>query len=296
MMTTTVVLQGPRGSPSSAWRSRRGRPITPPFGSNGARSAWAPSACSDGVRCRRSRHRLSARAPATSRWVAWWRAPRRPSASVIECSFPARAALPTCAAFGGAAARLLRARGRVTNVDDPVKRPCFALVLRPRATRSRQAMESEAGGSSVMPECARSTAGPARGLRRGEPTWSGRTTRCAPRVRAAIACDRPDDPRRDYQTIYDVSGDSALVELLGRLAAARSCSPASTPARSESPSRRLLMNAAFASPPSGSRKIFASSTGSSRAGSPRSTGPLPTGCRSIARPWRAPRRSGSRGV
>lgn len=120
--------------------------------------------------------------------------------------------------FGGAAARLLVPAARVTNVDDLGEEA----VLLALAATARHALASGDGkpaeliiGHGVLGRLLARLAVCAG----GEPVvWENNPVR-ASGARGYRVIDPKDDPRKDYQTIYDVSGDSALLStLLGRLA------------------------------------------------------------------------------
>lgn len=126
--------------------------------------------------------------------------------------------------FGGAAARLVVAASRVTRIDAPGAKQMLGEkgVLLALAATAYHALASGDGrpaeliiGHGVLGRLLARLAV----LAGGTPVvWENNPARAAGAVGYRVV-DPNDDPRKDYRSIYDVSGDATLVDsLIGRLA------------------------------------------------------------------------------
>lgn len=120
--------------------------------------------------------------------------------------------------FGGAASRLVVPAARVIRIDEDLGEAGVLLAL------AATAQHALAGGDARPAELIVGHGVLGRLLARlavcagGSPTvWENNPLRQGGATGYRVV-DPADDPRRDYRTIYDVSGDSALIEtLIGRL-------------------------------------------------------------------------------
>lgn len=120
--------------------------------------------------------------------------------------------------FGGAASRLVVPAARVIRIDEELGEAGVLLAL------AATAMHALAGGDGRPAELIVGHGVLGRLLARlavcsgGSPTvWENNPLRQGGATSYRVV-DPADDPRRDYRTVYDVSGDAALIEtLIGRL-------------------------------------------------------------------------------
>ena len=142
---------------------------------------------------------------------------------------------PVRGLFGGSAARLVVPENRVTVIDESLGEDGVLLAL---AATALHAMNATNIGSCAPPQLivghgvlGRLLARLTLALGHPPPTvWETNTAR-AGGARGYAVLDPEADSRRDYQSIYDVSGDASLLDsLIGRLGkAAKSCWPGSIP-------------------------------------------------------------------
>ncbi len=139
----------------------------------------------------------------------------RTASPASACSCPARDVSARCAACSAASAsRLVVPAKRVVPIDRHARRTRHpAGAGRDCLSRHRRARRIAAGSASSATAC---SAGCSRGSRSRSGTIrrsSGRTIR---RARGGAlgydVLDPEHDPRRDYRSIYDVSGDAGLLD------------------------------------------------------------------------------------
>ena len=226
-----------RSACAAASRSTRRRAGDVVVETPGAASAPAPNACCTPAAC-----------PPFPAWAIRWFPATRPSGA---SSRPARklgiddrrAGVRARRRCFGDSARPVWRRGLAARRSGARVVPCP-----PRSARKRCCWRSPRPPARARrlgdgrrrpdrrPRRARPTAGaPRASPRAASRRWSGRPTAIASGGAAATRSRlRTRTTARDYRTIYDVSGDAAILDPLvrGSRRAARSCSPASTSALS----------------------------------------------------------------
>lgn len=123
--------------------------------------------------------------------------------------------------FGGAAAQLVVPAARVTPVDESLGERAVLLAL---AATAHHAL---AAPHATMPELivghgvlGRLLARIAIAMGAPAPTVWERNTQRASGASGYVVCTPEEDARRDYRAVYDVSGDTQIIDaLIGRLAA-----------------------------------------------------------------------------
>ena len=158
---------------------------------------------------------------------------------------------PVRGLFGGAAAHLIAPASRVVPIAQTLGEKGILLALAATAFHARADVQPRRRRPDCRARRSRPFARPTKSAAGGAPpvVWERNPAR-AGGASGYEVLDPERDSRRDYRTIFDVSGDATILDtLVGRLArAARSCLRASTTRLRPSPFR----------PPSSARRKFES--------------------------------------